>query len=143
MPSTASRAELAATERDRRAAAARHDDIEQRWHRKACAQQRRETNPDALDGMLQRCATRSSWQLRAVMAVGLIWSAVNVGRNLASRRRTRSTTRATVVRQYRIIAGVGQHDETECAHPASRSFFGPGDSSHCAPLRPARGSRAS
>jgi hypothetical protein len=32
--------------------------------------------------MLHRRASRSSWRLRAVMATGLLWSAVNVGRNL-------------------------------------------------------------
>ncbi|WP_280300749.1 hypothetical protein [Nocardia abscessus] len=78
------RAELADADRDRRTAAAieREDAAEQRWHRRARAQRRRETNPDALEGMLHRRATRSSWRLRAVMAIGLLWSAVNVGRNL-------------------------------------------------------------
>ncbi|MEU1548009.1 hypothetical protein [Nocardia sp. NPDC005745] len=78
------RAELADAERDRRTSAAieREDAAEQRWHRRARAQRRRETNPDALEGMLHRRATRSSWRLRAVMAIGLLWSAVNVGRNL-------------------------------------------------------------
>ncbi|MGY1897599.1 hypothetical protein [Nocardia gipuzkoensis] len=79
------RAELANADRDRRAAAAieREDATEQRWHRRARAQRDRETNPDALEGMLHRRATRSSWRLRAVMAIGLLWSAVNVGRNLS------------------------------------------------------------
>ncbi|MGW4714314.1 hypothetical protein [Nocardia sp. NPDC004260] len=79
------RAELANADRDRRAATAieREDATEQRWHRRARAQRRRETNPDALEGMLHRRATRSSWRLRAVMAIGLLWSAVNVGRNLS------------------------------------------------------------
>ncbi|MBF6300444.1 hypothetical protein IU459_23275 [Nocardia amamiensis] len=78
------RAELADAARDRRTSAAieREDAAEQRWHRRARAQRRRETNPDALEGMLHRRATRSSWRLRAVMAIGLLWSAVNVGRNL-------------------------------------------------------------
>ncbi|WP_280293969.1 hypothetical protein [Nocardia abscessus] len=68
------RAELADADRDRRAAAAieREDATEQRWHRRARAQRRRETNPDALEGMLHRRATRSSWRLRAVMAIGLL-----------------------------------------------------------------------
>ncbi|MDE1674630.1 hypothetical protein [Nocardia gipuzkoensis] len=79
------RAELAHAERDRRTSAAieREDATEQRWHRRARAQRDRETNPDALEGMLHRRATRSSWRLRAVMAIGLLWSAVNVGRNLS------------------------------------------------------------
>ncbi|WP_406276789.1 hypothetical protein OH799_06645 [Nocardia sp. NBC_00881] len=78
------RAELTAAARDRRAetALARHDKTERRWHRRARAQQSRETNPDALEGMLHRRTTRSSRRLRAVMAVGLVWSAVSVGRNL-------------------------------------------------------------
>lgn len=78
------RAELTDADRDRRAAAAieREDAAERRWHRRARAQRRRETNPDALEGMLHRRATRASWRLRAVMAIGLLWSAVNVGRNL-------------------------------------------------------------
>jgi hypothetical protein len=78
------RAELTDAERDRRTSAAieREDAAEQRWHRRARAQRRRETNPDALEGMLHRRASRSSWRLRAVMAIGLLWSAVNVGRNL-------------------------------------------------------------
>ncbi|MGW5221327.1 hypothetical protein ACWEQA_26000 [Nocardia sp. NPDC004085] len=56
---------------------------ELRWHACARAERRRVTSPDALEGMLHRRATWSSLRLRAVIVVGLVWSAVNVGRNLA------------------------------------------------------------
>ncbi|WP_280493218.1 hypothetical protein [Nocardia asiatica] len=56
---------------------------ELRWHARARAERRRATSPDALEGMLHRRATWSSLRLRAVIVVGLVWSAVNVGRNLA------------------------------------------------------------
>ncbi|WP_280310272.1 hypothetical protein [Nocardia abscessus] len=55
---------------------------ELRWHARAQAERRRATSPDALEGMLHRRATWSSLRLRAVIVVGLVWSAVNVGRNL-------------------------------------------------------------
>ncbi|WP_280352321.1 hypothetical protein [Nocardia abscessus] len=55
---------------------------ELRWHARARAERRRATSPDALEGMLHRRATWSSLRLRAVIVVGLVWSAVNVGRNL-------------------------------------------------------------
>lgn len=56
---------------------------ELRWHARARAERRRATSADALEGMLHRRATWSSLRLRAVIVVGLVWSAVNVGRNLA------------------------------------------------------------
>ncbi|WP_157170818.1 hypothetical protein [Nocardia araoensis] len=56
---------------------------ELRWHARARAERRRATSPDALEGMLHRRATWSSLRLPAVIVVGLVWSAVNVGRNLA------------------------------------------------------------
>ncbi|MGQ4601538.1 hypothetical protein [Nocardia sp. R6R-6] len=55
---------------------------ELRWHARARAERRRATSPDALEGMLHRRATWSSLRLRAVIVVGMVWSAVNVGRNL-------------------------------------------------------------
>ncbi|MFF7943319.1 hypothetical protein ACFZC5_26705 [Nocardia gamkensis] len=55
---------------------------ELRWHARARAQRRRATSADALEGMLHRRATWSSLRLRAIIVVGLVWSAVNVGRNL-------------------------------------------------------------
>ncbi|MET9029343.1 hypothetical protein ABZW96_27535 [Nocardia sp. NPDC004168] len=56
---------------------------ELRWHARARAERRRATSADALEGTLHRRATWSSLRLRAVIVVGLVWSAVNVGRNLA------------------------------------------------------------
>ncbi|MGW4719073.1 hypothetical protein [Nocardia sp. NPDC004260] len=56
---------------------------ELRWHARARAERRRATSADALEGMLHRRATWSSLRLRAVIVVGLVWSAVNVGRSLA------------------------------------------------------------
>jgi hypothetical protein len=55
---------------------------ELRWHARARAARRRATSADALEGMLHRRASWSSLRLRAVIVVGLVWSAVNVGRNL-------------------------------------------------------------
>ncbi|WP_405180979.1 hypothetical protein OG225_07255 [Nocardia sp. NBC_01377] len=53
-----------------------------RWLANARAERARATNPDALVGALHHRAKRSSLLLRSVMGVGLLWSAVNVGRNL-------------------------------------------------------------
>jgi hypothetical protein len=78
------RAEIAARDRARRTAAgiSRQENRYLRWSDRARAAKRRATNPDALTAMAHRRAVWSSWALRAVVMVGLLWSAVNVGRNL-------------------------------------------------------------
>ncbi len=83
------RAELQDADRDRRAASAveREDAAEGRWHRRARAQRRRETNPDVLEVMLHRRATRSSWRLRSRH------SGVQRPRRVAARRPRRSQPR--------------------------------------------------
>lgn len=77
--------DLAAADRDRRGAArvARELDGERRWHARARAAQRRATSSYALAARVHRQAVWSSWALRLMVCVGLAWSGVNVGRNLA------------------------------------------------------------
>ncbi|MGN2638565.1 hypothetical protein ACWEKT_20380 [Nocardia takedensis] len=78
------RGELTEARRGQRAAASlrRRDARQSRWLANARADRARATNPDALVGALHHRAKRSSLLLRCVMGVGLLWSAVNVGRNL-------------------------------------------------------------
>ncbi|WP_327118831.1 hypothetical protein OHB12_11575 [Nocardia sp. NBC_01730] len=78
------RGELAEQARQQRSARRlRQQDARQlRWLANARADRARATNPDALVGALHHRARRSSLLLRCVMGVGLLWSAVNVGRNL-------------------------------------------------------------
>lgn len=78
------RGELAEHARVQRSARRlRQQDARQlRWLANARADRARATNPDALVGALHHRAKRSSLLLRCVMGVGLLWSAVNVGRNL-------------------------------------------------------------
>ncbi|WP_216893403.1 hypothetical protein [Nocardia alni] len=77
-------ADLAAEHQRRREATRirRHDEHQQRWLARARASRDRATNADAQEAALHRRATWASLRLRAVMAAGLAWSAVNVGRNL-------------------------------------------------------------
>ncbi|WP_405182230.1 hypothetical protein OG225_14900 [Nocardia sp. NBC_01377] len=78
------RGELTEHAREQRSARRlRQQDARQvRWLANARADRARATNPDALVGALHHRAKRSSLLLRSVMGIGLLWSAVNVGRNL-------------------------------------------------------------
>ncbi len=77
-------ADLAAERREDREATRirRHDERQRRWLARARANRDRATNAHAQEAALHRRATWASLRLRAVMTVGLTWSAVNVGRNL-------------------------------------------------------------
>ncbi|WP_433678671.1 hypothetical protein [Nocardia sp. CA-119907] len=78
-------AELAGQNRDRREAVRvrRDQERQRRWHARSRASRLRYTSADAQEATLHRKATWSSLRLRGVIAVGLVWSAINVGRNLA------------------------------------------------------------
>jgi hypothetical protein len=78
-------ADLASSKRQRRESERirRHDERQRRWHARAQAARLRFTSPDAQVATLHRKASWSSLRLRAVIGVGLVWSAINVGRNLA------------------------------------------------------------
>lgn len=54
----------------------------QRWHEEALAAQRRATSSDAKIAMLHRKTVWMSRSMYTAMAVGLLWSAINVGLNL-------------------------------------------------------------
>ncbi|MCX4097786.1 hypothetical protein [Nocardia sp. alder85J] len=77
--------DLAVEYADRRAQArARREDAdEQRWHARAAAARQRGESRDAQAATLLRRTTAMSRNLRAVVAFGLLWSGINVGRNLA------------------------------------------------------------
>ncbi|WP_280383856.1 hypothetical protein [Nocardia wallacei] len=66
-----------ATERARR-----REEREKRWHEEALSARRRVTDPNAKVGTLHRRATVMSRNLGVVIVGALLWSAVNVGRNL-------------------------------------------------------------
>jgi hypothetical protein len=55
---------------------------DRRWHAQALAAQRRATSSDARIAMLHRKTVRMSRSMYSAMAIGLVWSAVNVGINL-------------------------------------------------------------
>jgi hypothetical protein len=55
---------------------------DRRWHQEALAAQRRATSSDAKIAMLHRKTVRMSRSMYTAMAIGLLWSAINVGLNL-------------------------------------------------------------
>jgi hypothetical protein len=61
---------------------ARTDGKDARWHRRALAARRRMSSPDARLAQLYQRAEWSSRALVAVVVLGMIWSGVNVQRNL-------------------------------------------------------------
>lgn len=78
------RRELARDGKDVAAVEQIHDEQakDQLWHRRAIAARKRVTSPDARLAKLYRRAELSSRALIAVVAIGMLWSAVNIQRNL-------------------------------------------------------------
>lgn len=76
--------ELARVDRANKTAEELEDEsaVDRRWHRRAVAARKRVTSPDARLAKLYRRAELSSRALIAVVAIGMLWSAVNIQQNL-------------------------------------------------------------
>ncbi|MEV0361008.1 hypothetical protein AB0H71_33605 [Nocardia sp. NPDC050697] len=77
-------AKLRRLERERKdiEAEAREESSSARWHRRAVAKRRRLASPDARLAVLYRRSELIARALVAVVVIGMIWSGVNVQRNL-------------------------------------------------------------